>query len=163
VTPAGLHDLLHEFYRDKLGLLLRHQAGVRCVGQYGLNNLYQYVIAREDAHLQWIAAAITAAGGVLPDAGGVPPVPAGGRGAALMQEVVRDDAERHRAFVERWRDRVGTMTQARDRRMLDVILGEMLEQARLLEQGLGGRTDLLGRHEPAAGERGEVLAMRWPE
>jgi hypothetical protein len=163
VTPAGLLDLLIEFYRDTLGLLLRHQEGARCVGQYGLNNVYQHVIAREDVHLQWIAAAIAAAGGVLPDAGGVPPVPAPGKGAALMQEVLRDDAERHRAFVGRWRTRVGTMTQARDRKMLDLILGEMLEQLRFFEQGLGGRTDLLGRHAPGAGERGEVLAARWLE
>ena len=160
MTPA---ELLQEFYRDKLGLLLRHQAGAGCVAQYDLNNAYQYVIAREETHLQWIADAIAAAGGSLPEAGGVPLVPEAEKGTPQMQAVLRDDAERHRAFVERWRDRVDGVTQARDRRMLELILGEMLEHLRFFEQGLEGRTDLLGRFDRGAGERGRVLAARWLE
>ena len=48
------------------------------------------------------------------------------------------------------------MTNARHRGMLRVILGETLEQKRFFEQGLAGRTDLLGRRgqqlEPSHGE-----------
>ncbi len=163
MTPVGLSDLLQEFYRDRLGLLLRHQAGARCVGQYHLNNAYQNLIAREQTQLQWIADAIVAGGGSLPEAGPIPSVPEAEQGDRLMRAVVGDDAERHHSFVERWRHRVDALTHARHRRMLDLILGEMLEQVRSFEQALDGRTDLLGRHAQGAGERGQVLATRWIE
>jgi hypothetical protein len=160
VTPAGL---LQEFYRDTLGLLLRHQAGARCVARYDLNNAYQYVIAREETHLQWIADAIAAAGGALPEAAGGPLLPEAEKGTPQMPAVLRDDAERQRACVKRWRDRTDGVTQARDRRMLELILGEMLEHLRFFEQGLEGRTDLLGRSDRGAEEAGRVLAVRWLE
>jgi len=48
--------------------------------------------------------------------------------------------------------------------MLDVILGEVLEQRRFFEQALAGRTDLLGRREEQlAPSHGEVLPSRWIE
>jgi hypothetical protein len=160
VTPAELRALLQEFYRDRLSLFLRHLASARRASQYDLNNAYQCVIAREDMHLRWIADAIIEAGGVSPDVPGVPPVPDAETGAARIQAVLRDDVEWHRSFVERWRDRVGAMTHARDRRVLGLILGEMLEHLRFFEQALDGRTDLLGRHERGSGARGSVLASR---
>ena len=47
--------LLQEFYREKLALLLRHQAGARLIGQYDANNTYQYIINREETQLTWVA------------------------------------------------------------------------------------------------------------
>ena len=68
------------------------------------------------------------------------------------------------AFVDRWRPRVEALTNARQRGMLRVILGEMLEQKRFFEQVAGGNLDLLGRRQDAVGPRvGEVLPTRWVE
>ena len=48
--------------------------------------------------------------------------------------------------------------------MLDVILGETLEQKRSFDQALAGQTDLLGRRSEQVGPRvGEVLPTRWVE
>ena len=56
------------------------------------------------------------------------------------------------------------MRNARHRLMLNVILGETLEQERFFEQALAGRTDLLGRRSDAVGPRvGSVLPTRWIE
>ncbi len=155
--------LLEEFYRDKLALLLQHQAGARLVSQYDANNTYQYIIAREEAQLSWIAAAIQELGGTLPQL--AEPVRGGERGGEeTARRILEEDARTAREFVERWRPRVEAMTHARHRGMLRVILGETLEHERFFEQALAGRTDLLGRRaevvEPA---RGEVLPSRWIE
>jgi hypothetical protein len=77
---------------------------------------------------------------------------------------VEDDARTAEAFVERWRPRIETMTHDRHRRMLGVILGEVLEQKRSFDQALAGELDLLGRRTVGVGERvGEVLSTRWIE
>jgi hypothetical protein len=56
------------------------------------------------------------------------------------------------------------MTHDRHRRMLGVILGEVLEQKRSFDQALAGELDLLGRRTVGVGERvGEVLSTRWIE
>lgn len=56
------------------------------------------------------------------------------------------------------------MTNARHRLMLQVILGETLEQQRSFEQALAGRTDLLGvRGAHASPAVGVVLSSRWTE
>ena len=60
---SDLQLLLEEFYRDKLSELLRHQAGARLVGQYDINNTYQYIINREETQLSWLATAITPSAG----------------------------------------------------------------------------------------------------
>ena len=52
---TDLVGLLEEFHREKLGQLLRHQAGARLVQQYDANNTYQYIINREAVQLSWIA------------------------------------------------------------------------------------------------------------
>ncbi len=68
------------------------------------------------------------------------------------------------AFVERWKPRVAAMKHARHRGMLQVILGETLEQQRFFEQALAGRTDLLGERSAQVGKRvGAVLPTRWLE
>jgi hypothetical protein len=48
--------------------------------------------------------------------------------------------------------------------MLEVILGETLEQKRFFQQALAGRHDLLGRRTDDVGALvGKVLPTRWIE
>ena len=156
-------DLLQAFHADKLTQLLRHQAAARVVGQYDVNNTYQYIVNREDVQLTWVAGAIR-------DLGASPVEPAGqervvpGRGEAAARAAIEEDARDAQAFVDRWRPRVDALTNARHRNMLRVVLGETLEQLRFFQQALAGRTDLLGRRGTSAGPaRGEVLPARWIE
>ena len=159
---SDLLSLLQEFYRDKLAELLRHQAGARHVQQYDFNNTYQYIINREDVQLSWLRDAITDLGGTIDDV----PEPAlnvSGKGEEAQTSVLRGDVESAQAFVDRWRDRVEKLTNARNRIMLRVILGETLEQKRFFEQALAGREDLLGRRADGAGTPGVVISTRWVE
>jgi hypothetical protein len=158
---TDLLALLQEFHRDKLAMTLRHEAGARLVAQYDVNNTYQYIINREDVQLSWLAAAIADLGGQAADGVDLPALE-GTRNAAHV--VIEADARDAQAFVDRWRPRVETMTNARHRGMLRVILGETLEQKRFFEQALAGRTDLLGKRAEQIGPAiGEVLPTRWIE
>ena len=74
---------------------------------------------------------------------------------------MREDAAGIAAFVDKWKDRVETVGNARHRGMLRVILGEMREHQRFFEQAVAGREDLLGRRPDAAARRGAVMANRW--
>ena len=160
---TGLLPLLQEFHRDRLAMFLRHEAGARLVGQYDVNNTYQYIINREEAHLSWLATAIGELGGSISEAVGPPPVVAGGP-AEAARAVLQEDARDAQAFVDRWRPRVEAMRNARHRGMLRVILGETVEQRRFFEQALAGRTDLLGRRgDQLPPSHGEVLSSRWIE
>ena len=47
--------LLREFYRDKAAMRQSHASAARFVSDYNFNNTYQYVIAREDMHVRWLA------------------------------------------------------------------------------------------------------------
>ena len=155
--------LLEEFYREKLAAMLRHEAGSRLVSQYDVNNTYQYIIAREDVQLSWVAKAIEELSGAIAQAAEASRT-ASGKGADLARRISEEDARESLAFVDRWRPRVDAMANARHKKMLGVILGEVLEQRRFFEQALDGRTDLLGRRgqhlEPA---HGDVLPSRWIE
>ena len=155
--------LLEEFYREKLAMLLRHQAGSRLVGQYDVNNTYQYIVNRDDVQLSWIAKAIEELGGVVAEQTELSRA-AAGKGSDAAHRVIDEDARDAEAFVDRWRPRVESMHQARHRGMLRVILGETLEQKRFFDQALAGRTDLLGRRGASVGpSHGEVLSSRWIE
>ena len=155
--------LLDEFYREKLMAVLRHQAAARLVGQYDVNNTYQYIIGREDVQLSWVASAIRDLGG-NPGELAEPDRRAPGTRADAAQSLISEDARDAKAFVDRWRPRVEAMTNARHRSMLRVVLGEVLEQKRFFEQALAGRTDLLGRRGASLGpSHGEVLPTRWIE
>jgi hypothetical protein len=159
---TDLLPLLQDFHRDKLTALLRHEAGARVVGQYDCNNTYQYIVNREDVQVTWVAKAIEELGGAVPEAAG--PGRDVGTGTAAARRVMEEDARDAQAFVDRWRPRVDTMSNARHAKMLRVILGEVLEQKRFFEQALAGRTDLLGRRGQSLGpSHGEVLASRWIE
>jgi hypothetical protein len=158
---TDLLALLQAFHRDKLAMTLRHEAGARLVGQYDVNNTYQYIINREDVQLSWLAAAIADLGGQVDDRVDAPNLDASKDGA---RAVIEADARDAQAFVDRWRPRIETMTNARHRGMLRVILGETLEQKRFFEQALAGRTDLLGKRAEQVGPTvGEVLPTRWVE
>jgi len=156
-------ELLQKFYGEKLAMLLQHQAGARLVRQYDVNNTYQYIVNRDDVQLSWVAKAIDELGGTLPSE--TEPSRSGdGRGSDAAPRVIEEDSRGARDFVDRWRPRVESMKHARHRIMLNVILGETLEQKRFFDQALAGRTDLLGRRGAAVGpSHGEVLSTRWIE
>jgi len=86
-----------------------------------------------------------------------------GKGPDAQARIIREDRDAAQAFVERWRDRVERVTHARNRILLQVILGETLEHRRFFDQALAGRSDLLGRRADGAGTGGGVLPTRWVE
>ncbi len=161
VKPNELLSLIEGFYREKAALRGRHVAAARFVGQYDFNNAYQYVIAREDQHLAWVADAILRLGGTVPETSAVeiapPPSP------ELERELMAEDARQLEAFAQSWRPRLEPITNARDKLMLELVLGEVAEQARFFRQGAGGRLDLLGRRTGGERVEGRVLPTRWVE
>jgi hypothetical protein len=160
---TDLLPLLEEFYREKLTMMLQHQAGARLIGQYDANNTYQYIINREEAQLTWIATAIAELGGTVTDAS-EPVRAAKGKPDAAAQAILDEDGHDAQRFVDRWLPRIDDMNNARHAKMLRVILGETLEQKRFFEQALAGRQDLLGRRGEQVGpSHGQVLPARWIE
>ncbi len=162
-TPELL-EILREFHRERLAMRQRHVAVARHVTHYDFNNTYQYLINREDVHLQWLEAAIAELGGQPfeagePDLGKV--VEKGKGKTAAFQPFVEQDAREAGSFVDRWRERVDGLDHARHRGMMRVVLGETLENKRFFEQMIAGREDLLGRRADGAGTGGGVLATRW--
>ena len=155
--------LLQDFYRDRLALLHRHVEGAKAVGDYEFNNTYQYVIAREEIHMQWVRDAIIDLGGEVPTKITTIPVPTTGKALVLQAAVIDDDIRSAQSFVERWKARLEPMTNARHRGMLKVVLGEVLEHKRFFEQAKAGREDLLGRRMAGASTGDGVLPTRWLE
>jgi hypothetical protein len=162
VNPTDRLALLQEFFREKAALHYRHQAGAERVSAYDGNNAYQYVLAREATHLAWLRSAITEAGGLADESATDVTLPSGGS-AGAAQAVAEDDARTSGDFLARWRPRVTAVTHARDRRMLDLVLGEVAEHQRFFAQAAGGRLDLLGSRPEGAGTGGGVLPHRWVE
>jgi hypothetical protein len=168
VKQAELQQLLTGLAADRLALLLRHEAGARAVSHYDFNNTYQYVIAREETHLAWLQNALADFGMPLAGPSKTLPVPEAQKAGkkidvSAYRNILEDDTSHLGAFVEHWRPRVATMTHARHRTMLDVILGETLEHKRLFEQAAAGFEDLLGRRTGGVARQGAVLATRWLE
>jgi hypothetical protein len=160
VKATELLSLLREFYRDRLTMYRRHVEAARHVSHYDFNNTYQYVIAREDVHLAWLRDGIADMGGELEEVP-EPQIRPEGKGEAAQASVISQDRDEAQRFVDKWRARIETVTNARHRTMLRVILGETLEHMRFFEQALAGRTDLLGRRADGAGTGGGVLPSRW--
>jgi hypothetical protein len=159
VTPSELLTFLQDFYRETLELTLARQANARSVGAYDANNAYQQVLGRQDVHLRWLSDAIAGLGGSVGDEpGGEPATPVASK--ELIQHIVEGDAQAERRFMARWQPRVAVVTNARHRKMLELILGEMAEHLRLFQQALEGRTDLLGRHADGKELGGLVLPGR---
>jgi hypothetical protein len=171
VKATELLDLLREFYRHKLTMRRVHEAAARRVTHYDFNNTYQYVIAREEMHVRWVADAVIDLAGAIgrTDAASLledipePQLTVAGKADAAQQGVMAQDRDAAQAFVDHWRPRVEAITHARHRTLLNVILGETLEHKRFFEQALAGRTDLLGRRADGAGTGGGVLPVRWIE
>ena len=161
MKPTELINLLRTFYQEKSAMRMRHVAAARHVVDYNFNNTYQYVINREDLHLNWLRDALTELGGTVPDDAAEPQIQARGKAAEIQTSVVRDDRDGAQSFADRWRDKVEHITNARDKIMLNVILGETLEAKRFFDQMLVGREDLLGRRADGAGTPGAVLPTRW--
>ena len=55
---------------------------------------------------------------------------------------MEEDGQDAQHFVNRWRPRIDAMTNARHAKMLQVILGETLEQKRFFDQALAGQEKL---------------------
>jgi hypothetical protein len=161
VKPDELRALLEELYRDKLTLRQRHVAVARLVSHYDFNNAYQYVVAREETHVTWLRAAVLDLGGTPAEVAEPALAPSGRqeRWKALIQE----DADLTGAFVDRWKDRLPTITHARHRKMCLVVLGETQEHRRFFVQAAAGRDDLLGRRTGGLTTGGGVLPERWVE
>jgi len=162
-----LRQLLTDFAAERVAILQRHEASARVVSHYDFNNTYQYVIAREETHVSWLQNALAEFGIALPGPLSALPTPEAPKGkklqAAAFRPILTEDAHTLRAFVDRWRPRVDVMTHARHRTMLNVLLGESLEHARLFDQAAAGDEDVLGRRTSLAERVGAVLPHRWME
>ena len=170
MQPDELRSLLTAITADRVTLIQRHEAGARVVGHYDFNNAYQYVIAREETHLSWLRSALEELGAAMPSAASDIPVPQPAKpgrskngAAAAYTGILEDDARHLAGFVERWRPRVATITHARHRTMLGVVLGESVEHQRLFEQAAAGLEDVIGRRTAGAERVGAVLPTRWQE
>jgi hypothetical protein len=110
-------------------------------------------------HLRWVSDAIALLGTPVADAPtGEVPNPVALKNQA--QQLLEADAQAQRDFVTRWEPQVPAVTNARHRKMLDLILGEMREHLRLFQQAVEGRTDLLGRHADGKVLSGAVMPAR---
>ncbi len=158
MTPSDLSPLLLEFYVARLVLLQRHVASARLVTDYDVNNAYQNVVAREEMHVYWVHRALLDVGAAVPAE-----IESTATASGSVRELAAGDARANRAFVDAWAPRVATMTHARHRKMLQVILGEMLEHVRLFEQAAEGRTDVIGVPVAGTTRTGAVLDSRWVE
>jgi hypothetical protein len=168
VQQDELRSLLTAITADRVALIQRHEAGARTVSHYDFNNAYQYVIAREETHLTWLRSALEELGAPMPAAASeipVPPVPKTGKNAdaSAYRDILQDDARHLAAFVERWRPKMATVTHARHRIMLGVVLGESVEHQRLFEQAASGLEDVIGKRTVGAERVGAVLPTRWQE
>ena len=162
MTTADLPQLVREFLLERTTLLMRHEDVARQVTDYDVNNTYQNVINREETHVSWLQHALVDLGEPIP---ADPPRPAvaTSTGAGAWKALAADDARASAQFVEAWRPRVESITNARHKEMLKVVLGEMLEHMRFFNQGAAGRTDLLGTSLAINDHRGTVLSARWVE
>jgi hypothetical protein len=167
VQPDDLKKFLTDISAERLALLQRHEAAARVVGHYDFNNTYQYVIAREETQLTWLHSALDELAAPIPQSTLPLPAPKAPTGkrveASAYRDILADDAKYLGAFVARWRDRVATVTHARHRTMLGVVLGESLEHQRLFEQAAAGFEDVIGRRTGGVARVGAVLPDRWQE
>jgi hypothetical protein len=163
VKPTDLLSLIHGVLSDKLALYRRHEEGARRVAGYAFNNTYQYILARESAHLFWLREAVTGLGGTPAETVDALPVPVVGKKEDADAAVAADDARHVRAFLERWRPRVAEIPHARHRKMLELMFGECAEHLRFFEQAAAGQLELLGRRMDGAGTGDGVIATRWLE
>jgi len=82
---------------------------------------------------------------------------------SAFRDILNDEARLLGAFVDKWRTRVNSLSHARHRTMLNVVLGESLEHKRLFEQAASGFEDVIGRRTGGVARVGAVLPARWQE
>jgi bacterioferritin (cytochrome b1) len=157
VSPAELLTFLNEFHRETLDLFKARQTNAQSVAAYDANNGFQQVLGRQEVHLRWLSDAIADLGGTHADS--LDHV-SGKASRESAKSIIETDARNQSAFIERWTPRVATVTNARNRKMLELILGEMQEHLRFLQQAAENRSDLLGRHSDGKVLRGSVMAAR---
>ena len=159
MSEQTLAELIRDFYLERVSHLMRHEDVAQLVTDYDINNAYQYIIAREQTHLSWLQHALLDLGAPL--------VKDPARGPALSvkgdgwKSLAADDAGANAKFVEKWRPKVETVSHARHKGMLKVILGEMLEHKRLFDQAASGNQSLIGKSLEINDHAGIVLADRW--
>ena len=161
-VSSELQQLLRDFYLARLALLIRHEEVARHVSAYDANNAYQYVINREETHISWLQHALLDVGAPIPADPARPTVAAPARGSS-WQALAGEDAGANQQFVDAWKARVETLTHARHKGMLQVVLGEMLEHKRIFDHAAAGRDDLIGTHLPINQRSGVVANTRWME
>ena len=157
MSPAELLAFLEDFHRETLELFKARQTNAQSVAAYDANNGFQQVLGRQEVHLQWLRDAIAALGATVADS--LDQV-SGKASAETAKSIIDADAANQKAFIDRWASRVAMVTNARHRKMLELILGEMKEHLRVLEQAADSRADLLGRHSDGKVLRGSVMAAR---
>jgi hypothetical protein len=157
VSPTELLTFLNDFYRDTLELFKARQTNAQSVAAYDANNGYQQILGRQEVHLQWVRDAIAALGGTAADS---PDQVSGKASRETARSIIDTDAAAQQAFIDGWVPRIATVTNARHRKMLHLILGEMTEHLRVLQQAAENRADLLGRHSDGKVLRGTVMAAR---
>jgi Mn-containing catalase len=167
VQQDELKKFLTDIAAERLALLQRHEAAARVVGHYDFNNTYQYVIAREETHLSWLRSALEELSTPLPQSTLPLPTPEAPKvkkeDVSASRDILAADTKFLAAFVARWRDRVASVTHARHRTMLNVVLGESLEHQRLFDQAAAGFEDVIGRRTGGVARVGAVLPDRWQE
>ena len=159
VSAPTLAELIRDCYLERVTLLMRHEDVATTVTDYDINNAYQYIIAREETHLSWLQQALLSLGAPLPAdpaRGTLPTVKGDG-----WKSLASDDAAANAEFVDKWRQRIDDITNARHKGMLKVILGEMLEHKRLFDQAAQGRKDLIGTSLAINDHSGVVMTARW--
>jgi hypothetical protein len=158
-------QILVDLHRDKLTARQRHVAVARLVSDYEFNNAYQYVIAREDTHLQWLEAAIEDLGGTASTVAEpvVEAVFAKKNTNERFMPRVAEDAKSAAELVDKWRPKAAAIQSDRHRKLAGVILGETLEQKRFFDHMLAGKDDLLGRRMKGASTGDGVMPVRWIE
>ena len=159
MSEQNLAELVRDCYLERVRLLMRHEDVAQLITDYDINNAYQYIIAREQTHLSWLQHALLDLGAPL--------VNDPARGPALSvkgdawKSLAADDARANAQFVDTWRPKVAVVSNARQKGMLQVILGEMLEHKRLFDQAASGRKDLIGTSLAINDHPGAVMANRW--
>jgi hypothetical protein len=159
VSEQNLAELIRDFYLERVTQLMRHEDVAKLVTDYDINNAYQYIIAREETHLSWLQHALLDLGAKLVSDPARGPV-LSAKGDA-WKAMAGDDARGNKQFVEQWRPRVETVSNARHKGMLKVILGENLEHARLFDQAAAGRKDLIGTSLAINDHPGDVMPVRF--
>ena len=159
VSDQPLAELIRDMYLERVSLLMRHEDVAQVIPGYDINNAYQYIIAREQTHLSWLQHALLDLGAKLvsdPSRGSAP----SGKGDA-WKSLAAEDARANGQFVDKWRPKVETVSHARHKGMLRVILGETLEHKRLFDQAAAGRKDLIGKSLEINDHSGTVMPVRF--